>query len=81
MTLLADLKKGARARIVGHHVPQSEDSQHFLHRMMELGLFEGEEITLLFEGPWGRDPMAVEVRGMVLGLGRSQARWIEVQEL
>jgi Fe2+ transport system protein FeoA len=81
MTLLSNLKKGARARIVGHHTPPGDDSQLYLHRMMELGLFEGEEITLLFEGPIGRDPMAVEVRGMVLGLGRRQAQWIEVEEL
>jgi ferrous iron transport protein A len=42
-------------------------------RLLELGFVEGAEITVLHEGPLGRDPMAVRVNGTTIALRRREA--------
>ncbi len=51
-------------------------------RLMEMGFLEGETLELLHEGPIGKDPMAVRVRGGMIALRRSEASrvWVEVQD-
>jgi len=48
-------------------------------RLMEMGFIKGERVEVLHEGPIGRDPMAVRVRGGILALRRSEAQWIYLE--
>jgi ferrous iron transport protein A len=47
-------------------------------RLLELGFIEGAEVTVLHEGPVGRDPLAVRVNGTTIALRRQEAMAIFV---
>lgn len=50
----------------------------FKCRMMELGFLDGAEVEVVHEAPFGRDPMAVRVRGALIALSRREAGNVEV---
>lgn len=54
-------------------IKQLAGSEALLRRLMDLGLIEGESITVLHEAPFGKDPIAVKVRGSMLALRRYEA--------
>lgn len=72
---LGSLKKGERGRIVGF-LSEGDD---LIRRLLEMGLIEGSEVELLHEAPFGRDPVAVRVRGALIALRRSEANLVEVE--
>jgi ferrous iron transport protein A len=47
-------------------------------RLLELGFIEGADVTVLHEGPVGRDPLAVRVNGATIALRRREAMAILV---
>jgi len=47
-------------------------------RLIELGFFEGAKVTILHEGLFGRDPIAVRVNGATVALRRREAMAILV---
>ena len=48
-------------------------------RLLGMGFLEGSRVEVLHEAPFGRDPIAVRVRGSVVALRRSEANLIEVE--
>lgn len=65
---LNELPVGHRAKILD---VQGDDGVAI--RLMEMGLTEGEEITLLGFAPMG-DPIEFEIRGYRLSLRKAEAR-------
>ena len=75
----------ARAGFRGHiHAIHVSEGAHGLpaaeleSRLLELGFVEGAEISVLHEGPFGRDPMAVRVNNTTIALRRREAMAILV---
>jgi ferrous iron transport protein A len=75
----------ARRGFCGHiHAIHVSEGAHGLlsaeleSRLLELGFIEGAEITVLHEGPFGRDPMAVRINGSTIALRRREAMAILV---
>lgn len=71
---LGELRTGAKGVIVHTGGPVE-----LRNRLLEMGFLEGATIELLHEAPFGRDPIAVRVRGSVLALRRNEANSIEVR--
>lgn len=72
---LGELKLGEKGVICGF-----ADDQHSLHlRLLEMGLLEGEQVVLAHQAPMGGDPIAVRVRGALIGLRRNEANLILVR--
>lgn len=47
-------------------------------KLMEMGLIQGKEVTVLFRAPFG-DPIAIDVHGYILSLRLDEAGLIEVE--
>jgi ferrous iron transport protein A len=56
-------------------VDHLETSGTVLYKLMELGVWPGEKITLIRRAPMG-DPMVIELMGYQLALRNSEARSI-----
>ncbi|HYT89424.1 MAG TPA: FeoA family protein [Gemmataceae bacterium] len=67
MSSLDQLRAGERARIASL---QGDDA--IVQRLLEMGLFEGEEVEVLGFAPLG-DPMEIRLRDYRLSLRRSEA--------
>lgn len=72
---LATLPKNTLARIVEIRAAEEEKS-----RLLALGLMEGLELRVMHVGPFGGDPLAVEVEGHMLALRRADAQHILLEE-
>ena len=72
MPTLFDLQDQESAVILALRLPEAVAA-----RMMELGLFEGQRVTLLRRAPMG-DPLEVQVAGARLSLRGADAKLIEV---
>lgn len=88
MTRLSELKKGQRARIHSIHrrtiagsSPEKTKAERMTERLLEIGLVEGSEVEICHEAPFGKDPIAVKVRGALIGLRRNEAELVEVEIL
>ncbi|MCB2155774.1 ferrous iron transport protein A [bacterium] len=75
MTSLADLQPGQKARITA-----LEGDPVNIQRILEMGLIEEEEVTMVRFAPLG-DPLEVRVRGYNLSLRKSDAAQIQVVPL
>jgi ferrous iron transport protein A len=75
MTTLDQLQIGQRGRI---EAIQGEDA--VLQRLLEMGLFEGEEIEVVALAPFG-DPIEIQLRDYRLSLRRSEAARLSIQVL
>jgi ferrous iron transport protein A len=75
---LAQLKKGDRATIIGLAEADIDRPEFIRSRLMELGFFQGEEISIVAESFPGRDPMAVRVGCSTFALRRLEASMIYV---
>jgi ferrous iron transport protein A len=53
-------------------------AQELERRLLELGFVEGAEVEVLYEGPLGRDPIAVRVNDNTIALRRREAMAILV---
>ncbi len=74
MRTLADLKPGTSAEIVDLH---GDDLA--VQRIMEMGLTEGERVSVLRYAPTG-DPIELRVRGYNLSIRRADASNIEISK-
>ncbi|MCC7440711.1 MAG: ferrous iron transport protein A [Bdellovibrionales bacterium] len=72
---LGDLNVGASGRVAGLD-PAAPPA--LARRLLELGMVEGESVMVMHEAPFGRDPIAVKVRGTLLALRRQEARHVRV---
>ena len=73
MTLLADLPRGAKARVA--KVLGVDDISV---RLLEMGLTPGVELVLIGAAPLG-DPLELELRGYRLSIRRSEAARVETE--
>jgi ferrous iron transport protein A len=74
--LLSKLPRGQRARI------STIDADESLSRkLLEMGVLEGQELTLLHVGPIRRDPMAIRLNDRIIALRRRDASHIHVEPL
>lgn len=71
---LAELAVGDSARVV------SLGDDEAAERMMEMGLVEGTEFSVVRFAPLG-DPIEIKTRGYHLSLRRAEAMSIEVEKL
>ncbi|MBM3460623.1 MAG: ferrous iron transport protein A, partial [Armatimonadetes bacterium] len=75
---LGRLRKGQRG--VVHAIvpaPGSTLSPSELEsRIVDMGFVEGAPVELVHEGPVGKDPIAVQIRGSVIALRRQEANAI-----
>lgn len=81
MTLLSEIATGQKGRIVS--IENSPLQPNLRARLMEMGFLEHEIVVVINRAPWGRDPMAVRVRGTTVALRKLEASLIrlEVAEL
>jgi ferrous iron transport protein A len=75
MPSLDQLRVGQHARILA-----VEGSDSLGQRLMEMGLFDGEEVDVVGVAPLG-DPLEIRLRDYRLSLRRSEAARIQVQLL
>lgn len=71
---LGELHPGSRGVIAKTGGPVE-----ILRRLLEMGLLEGSAVEVVHEAPFGRDPIAVRVRGSLIALRRNEANLIEVE--
>jgi ferrous iron transport protein A len=50
-----------------------------VRRLLEMGILEGSRVEVVHEAPFGRDPLAIRVRGALIALRRHEAAHIEVE--
>lgn len=58
----------------------SIDKTDFKVKLMEMGLTIGSHVKVLYRAPLG-DPIAIDIRGYVLSLRKSEAALIEVEPI
>jgi Fe2+ transport system protein FeoA len=75
MPSLDQLKRGQKARVAS-----LEGTDAIVQRLLEMGLFEGEEVEVIGFAPLG-DPMEIRLRDYRLSLRRSEAARIGVVPL
>ncbi|MCB0405940.1 MAG: ferrous iron transport protein A [Bdellovibrionales bacterium] len=82
--LLGHMQCGEKGTIVSvGSGPMREDMPEktgLTERLLEMGLVEGSHVEVLHEAPLSGDPIAVSVRGTLVGLRRSEADYVEVLE-
>jgi ferrous iron transport protein A len=61
------------------HICQVDGPDQAVRRLLELGLTEGSWIELVHEAPFGKDPIAVKVRGGLLAMRRREANQVWVR--
>ena len=76
-TRLTDLAKAQTNRIVGF----AADDQDLETRLREIGFAEGDRVTPLHFGLFGRNPISVQLNGATIALRREDARAILVAPL
>ncbi len=72
---LSELSPGTRALVVD----VGGGSEAFTRALLEMGVLEGSEVQVLYEAPISRDPIAVQIRGALIALRRSEAQYIRVK--
>ena len=74
MPSLDQLRPGQRGRVVA-----LAGGDALVQRLLEMGLFEGEEVEVVGFAPLG-DPMEVRLRDYRLSLRRSEARRVRLEQ-
>ena len=74
--ILSDLPKGIRARVEGVQDVQSPDP--IAQRLRDLGFVAGETVEVIAFGPWGADPMLIQIGSTRFALRRHEAGRISV---
>jgi Fe2+ transport system protein FeoA len=77
--LLSHLSKNTPAVIKDYN--RRPGSAAIISRLIEMGLVKGSTIQISHTSPFGRDPIAVEVKGAMIGIGRAEADMIIVEGL
>lgn len=68
---LAQARKGDRGIVV--RVGGVMHSDELERRLLEIGFVEGAHVSVLHEGPFGRDPIAVKVDDIRVAMRRREA--------
>ena len=68
---LAQARKGDRGIVV--RVGGVMHSDELERRLLEIGFVEGAQVSVLHEGPFGRDPIAVKVDDIRVAMRRREA--------
>ena len=78
---LSQARRGDRGVIVqvGTHCHHHDHEIELERRLLELGFVEGARVELLHEGLFGRDPIALKVDDMTVGLRRREAASLLVE--
>ena len=77
---LGELSPGQRGTItrVGLQT-ETAQSTEITQRLLEMGLLEGSDVELVYQAPFGGDPIAVRVRGALIALRRNEANQVEMR--
>lgn len=65
----------------GGWISKMEGPDPVIQRMLEVGIMEGAYVELVHEAPFGKDPIAIRVRGALVALRRAEAKYICVQRV
>lgn len=68
---LHQLAKGAFAKV--HHVEDRHEGDPISRRLRELGFVEGRTVVIRAWGPFGKDPLMVQIGDSRFALRRSEA--------
>lgn len=74
---LSRLPRGQKALITAIDPDHSGGDIHL--RLHEMGFDEGIPIEVIHQGPFGGDPLAVSVDGVVIAIRRSEADRVQVE--
>lgn len=77
MRTLNDLQRGESAVIA--RIAGVGGDEVTVRRLHEMGFDDGVEVEMLHRGPFGGDPLALRVGGMVVGLRKALAAMIEIE--
>ena len=78
MTLrLTDLSKDQSGTITGF----DEKDPHLCTRLREIGFAEGDNVTPLHFGLFGKNPISVRVNGALIALRRQDAQAIQLTKI
>ncbi|MGV2288251.1 FeoA family protein [Trinickia sp. YCB016] len=75
---LSDLPKGAPA--VVEHVQDVHESDSIAQRLRDLGFVSGEPVRVVARGPWGADPILIQIGSTRFALRRAEASRVSVRE-
>lgn len=75
---LGTLKKGQKGVISRLLTQNMAGASSLTARLLEMGFVEGSEVEVIHEAPFGKDPIAVRIRGSLIALRRQEANAIEV---
>ncbi len=76
--LLSQLSKGSHALVERVVAGFAEVGEASLRRLGELGFIAGEPVQMLYRGPGGREPLAVQIGETLFALRLLEAQCIEV---
>jgi len=68
---LSELARGQEARI--DQVRSNDDGDVIARRLRDLGFVQGETVRVVAVGPFGGDPIAVQIGGARFALRRKEA--------
>lgn len=75
---LAQLKRGECATVMGLARPDAGHPASFCTRLMGMGFFRGEKVSVIAGASSGQDPVAVRLGNTALALGHTEAAMIYV---
>lgn len=76
---LTDLKKNESALIVGFASVESEGEGDLTTRLREIGFAEGDNVTPLHFGLFGRNPISVRLNGALIAIRKQDASAVLVK--
>nr|WP_240624058.1 FeoA family protein [Ahniella affigens] len=71
------MNSGQKARVVSVH--STEDGDPIARRLGDLGFVQGESVRIVAFGPFGGDPIAVQIGQARFALRRSEAARVQVE--
>ncbi|MEA3122231.1 MAG: ferrous iron transport protein [Paraburkholderia sp.] len=77
--LLSNLRKGVAAVVEQIHEAHAADP--IARRLQDLGFVPGEPLRVVAQGPWGADPLLVQIGSTRFALRRSEASRVSVREV
>lgn len=75
---LSDLPKGISS--VVHEVLDASDTDTIAQRLRDLGFVPGEPVRVVASGPWGADPLLIQIGSTRFALRRAEANRVMVKE-
>ena len=76
VTSLESLRPGE-----GGWIAELKGPEKLTRRLMEMGMVEEAFVEVVHEAPFGRDPVAIKVRGSLLALRRQEAKHVSIRRV